>query len=1055
MKLHPWEKRVIGWKEQFLLRDLLEAGSRLIAVAVLAAAALLWIDRALILTAVARGALLAISAVGLSAAVGRSASVLRRFDWGRFFTELAVELPPLRHHIRAAWELRNEAPEGVSAELIEAHCRQTSVLVMSLPEQAVFPWKPSSLVRKCALGALLAASTFPFFTADAWRRVFIPWSEVPLESVLEMMPGDLAADWGSSVELRARWRTAAGVTGGEDLRLELRESGPWKVREWDKMMRDGGSWTIAELKAPLEYRARLRDRTTRTFRLIPRPAPELTDVTARIVTLAGRAEQALVPEVPLAALRGSWVSVSGKPNGPMAKAALKLSYQTAELPLNTLPSGELQAGFQAVEDGNFHFLLETPDGRRDDSPLSYSLKVVADKPPEIEILSPLGSLQASPRDVLSVAYSARDDAGLRGTSLLIRAPGVTEVRRPLEVFADRRKEHIGDFSWDLSGLPLGVALELRLKAEDSARVPQTALSAPLMVELVDFESAHAAMERLWVKSLKSLGELAAREEALEGQLAQGGVEGLEDLLSSLPEDWRRTAGELSELSQSMEKDVYANPGIERQTRALASELSALGQKPLSAANAEARAGRWEEARQRHGKLSRELRKAERLMREQMELQAYQDFHSQTARLSQAGAEIESALDKMASAKPGSKPSPEDSARLAGALDRLQRQMSELARAVASLPPPSGNAQEKSRKTVTVPMGEAQEVADMLAKAIAEGDYAFAAKLANALSERLAAVQKSLGEAARAAASPQESPDSARLEAAKNLWEETLADQARDAELTQALEQQKLGDLLEEQKKLLASLAAEQAALISSAAVAGPRGFPAEALSDMRRVHQELTSRRLRDSLGLLKTISARLRGSWEPFALAEDRIRSSLESFPQTPAQGKPDAQSQAAAKSQSRTRKKAGDLQTALEAISQDVATLPPGTLERLESARTQQGMAEEALSRGETASALKHQEEALTLLESGMGDMSQAVSGQQGVEQGMGEPFGRQPGSVRSMSGSGSMGMQTGPVPVPSAKDYRPPFELREELERSLREKRPAAYDRVIKEYFKRVAQ
>jgi hypothetical protein len=44
---------------------------------------------------------------------------------------------------------------------------------------------------------------------------------------------------------------------------------------------------------------------------------------------------------------------------------------------------------------------------------------------------------------------------------------------------------------------------------------------------------------------------------------------------------------------------------------------------------------------------------------------------------------------------------------------------------------------------------------------------------------------------------------------------------------------------------------------------------------------------------------------------------------------------------------------------------------------------------------------------------------------------------------------------VRLPSSEEYRPPRELREELERSLRESRPAAHDAEIKEYFKRLAR
>ena len=44
---------------------------------------------------------------------------------------------------------------------------------------------------------------------------------------------------------------------------------------------------------------------------------------------------------------------------------------------------------------------------------------------------------------------------------------------------------------------------------------------------------------------------------------------------------------------------------------------------------------------------------------------------------------------------------------------------------------------------------------------------------------------------------------------------------------------------------------------------------------------------------------------------------------------------------------------------------------------------------------------------------------------------------------------------VRLPSADEYRPPRALREELERSLQEPRPAADDDSIKEYFKRLTR
>ena len=80
--------------------------------------------------------------------------------------------------------------------------------------------------------------------------------------------------------------------------------------------------------------------------------------------------------------------------------------------------------------------------------------------------------------------------------------------------------------------------------------------------------------------------------------------------------------------------------------------------------------------------------------------------------------------------------------------------------------------------------------------------------------------------------------------------------------------------------------------------------------------------------------------------------------------------------------------------------------------------------------------------------------------MEAGAAQPFGaaRRP-SVRRVgepSGAGGLtGADTGFVPLPSAQDYMPPREIRRDLEESLQERRPRAYDPVIKDYFRRISQ
>ena len=60
-----------------------------------------------------------------------------------------------------------------------------------------------------------------------------------------------------------------------------------------------------------------------------------------------------------------------------------------------------------------------------------------------------------------------------------------------------------------------------------------------------------------------------------------------------------------------------------------------------------------------------------------------------------------------------------------------------------------------------------------------------------------------------------------------------------------------------------------------------------------------------------------------------------------------------------------------------------------------------------------------------------------------------------VRQMGGGGLTDTQTGPVKLPSAREYHPPQEIRRQVLESLQEKMPASQTPAIKKYLKKVAE
>ena len=1064
-------KKARTWRREFLGSAALEGASRLAGWGLAALAALLWTDRAFSLP---QGVREALWLLGGAAALAAAYALLLRpwlgFDWGMIFEAAAREFPELKEYLRPAWEFLRGSPDPrTSEELKAAHLERTDRLLQSLAERKVFPWRPGRSARRGALAALLAGVSLPWLGAGpSWERVLAPWREVPLESFVKVSPGDAAVDWGASAVLTARWEPgSAAARDNEDLQLWVREASGWKKSPWDRLGGREASFTIAELTAPLQYRVRWRDLSSRSYRLTPVPVPQLESLRARVFGRGRSALAALQSAEPLSVLRGSWVAITGRPNQALAKAAMRLSSSPVPIPMRLVPSGDYEGSFQVLEDAALHFELETPDGREDGHPVVYPIKALADQPPKIELLSPLVPLEASPADTIPIAYSANDDGGLARISLVLREPGKAEKEIPLEKLPKQPLDFVGDYPLELSAFGPG-KLEFHLKVLDNAQPPQSGLSEKGVIEVVDFESAHAAAAARWLSAEKDLDELSARQEKVRGRLAAGAEAALspqeaaelEADSAGLPESWERAAESASELAGAMEADAYANPGLSAQARSLSEQLDRARRQDLPAALQAAQDGQWGQARKRHERLSELARKGRRFLSEGKRLQGLEDFFTQAGRMSETGSELRSGLESLAGRAGG--PSTEELRKLNESLAKLQKQMDSFEKALGALPKAAPqSAEDGSRRAYSMPLEAARDSARALQEALASGDYAAAARLAGELEEELSQIQKALSAAALDAAKSPGGRASQRLQKAQAMWSELIDEQAGVIEETQRLDDARLERLLKAQKDLLSELARRQGALISSAAAQG-LAISAPVASRMKAVQAEFEERAAGRAREALAEISAALRAagaldqrreSYEWFAAAEDDIRRRLEEGPPPP-ENVVDAGSSAAARRQGEVRGKTGELGKEVESAAEDSGADLGDALDTLDKAQLEQSAAEGALNRGDSAEGLRREQGALDLLEQGNEQASRQSRGQGAVESAMTEPFSRPRIGVRGARG-GESGSDLGPVPLPRAADFRPPKEIREELEKSLKEKRPEAYDALIKEYFKRIAQ
>lgn len=1084
------ERRLRRWRFERWRALWSEGGIRFAALLAGSLLALLLADRFFPLRQEARWAAFWIGAAGFVAAAWRELlSPLRALRASRLLRAVGERRPELKEYLLGAWELGRgfDAP-GTSRILAREHLRRTEALLRRETAGSTFPWRPSRSAsrRFFSVAACWAIGLPAMGGRPQFQRILAPWRDARLEERVVVRPGDARVPWGDAVEIDAAWKDASAAVPA----LRVRSGdGEWAAAPWDR--REGGRFifTVQSLTADFLYRIEYEGARTREYRLVPVPAPRLENLRAR-VHLPGIESDSKEIELEgsgrVAALRRSWVVVRGRESRALSSAQLDVSFLGQPVAMKPKGEGWWEAGFPLNEDGRVRILVRDRDGGSDPAPVTYTLHALDDAPPRVELLSPVFELEISRKETLPVAYEAEDDYGLSELALVTRIRGGgAETVIPLKRFRDRPGSYLGDYAWKLADYPVGAVVDFRIRATDAARPdPQTAVSAQGTLRIVDFDSNHARTAMRWLGAEAAIERLAREEAAMQDSLEALEKSGdpaspessarRERAEASLDAEWKAAIERMSSLSEAMRQDAYANPGMSEASAAMKEALEGLFRRERESAREAARRGRLSEAKRGHAELEKKVRRAGQMLNAGRELQAMQDFWGEAHRMERAGKEISGALEKMAEqAKRGGRPTAEQQRALDEAMRRLREQIEAVQKAIGQLPktPPESERAER-RKVYSVPLLGAKEKMDALEQALARGDFEEAARIAKSLAQQLQRVHEAIAKAAQdqARGAGGDSP-TGRMEELASKWQGALSEQQKGFQMTDALENSKLEERMREQKKLLKRLAAMQREALREAGLVGP-AMPLDAFEWMRRTLEEFEAEKIQEAPGTLGRIIARLEGQarrLEPkpggaaekltaIAAREAEILAALRNgAPEPPMGERRLSEMFAAGAVQKQASRKTADLDKNIESLEDDFGVVPGEARESLSKARAEQEEAESALKARDTAGAREHQQKAIEHLSEGKKEMEKALQRQRSISQGSTGPFQGQRGFARpaGQGGRGRTGQDTGFVPLPGAEEYQPPRRIREEVEKSLREKRPSAFDDAVDEYLKRMSQ
>jgi hypothetical protein len=351
----------------------------------------------------------------------------------------------------------------------------------------------------------------------------------------------------------------------------------------------------------------------------------------------------------------------------------------------------------------------------------------------------------------------------------------------------------------------------------------------------------------------------------------------------------------------------------------------------------------------------------------------------------------------------------------------------------------------------MPLDAARQSAGDLRRALQSGDVAGAARAARSLAEQLKRLAKTLDAAGRRAADDRGRRGSEAAGRVKKAWQDAAEAQTRAVEAARAVETARLDGLLERQREFLRAESGDFDRVVSSwAGTVSAR--PADA--SLAEAKRRLGNGDAAGAAAMMRDGAVRLRASGGPAAFA-DRLEELAGGFAHGPTAPSPDpARSAAAAGAQSAALDGARALRGEISAASKSLGYLSGRLAGRVDEAIGEEGAGEGAQRRGDSGEGLKRAEAALAILQEGGQGADGAADAAGSAGSAMGKGAGGGVSVVRS-SARGATGARYERVRLPGADEYRPPQELRDELQRSLAEPRPASDDAAIKEYFKRLAR
>ena len=314
--------------------------------------------------------------------------------------------------------------------------------------------------------------------ANAFNRLLHPLAYTPVVGsvrITKVDPGNATVFCGEDLAIAATVEASGTDLEGTVLYRQEGVDEP-VVKTMSPVGAEQFAYSIRDIRAPFEYRLKIGDSETATFKVAVarRPEIERIDLAYRFPPYTGLKDLAEEDSRGnVRAVKGTRVTLKITATKDLEKGRLLLGGD-AVIDLQT--DGRAGVASLAVKDDDFYTVnLVDRDGYANKDPVSRSIAALPDRNPIIRFTYPGKEITAAPGETVKLALRAADDFGLSEVAIFHQESPEAPVRRLHEWKDVAARELMPTFDWKLDGPAARPGAKFVYYAE---AVDNNAVSAP-------------------------------------------------------------------------------------------------------------------------------------------------------------------------------------------------------------------------------------------------------------------------------------------------------------------------------------------------------------------------------------------------------------------------------------------------------------------------------------------------------------------------------------------------------------------------------------------------